>query len=74
MATLSAEQIEEIKAAFVAMDSNGDGFISKDELKSLLSSLGEPVEDKFIDEMIAAVDPNGDGKVDFNEFISAVTQ
>ncbi|MFN9903820.1 MAG: EF-hand domain-containing protein [bacterium] len=36
MATLSAEQIEEIKAAFEAMDSNGDGFISKDELKSLL--------------------------------------
>ena len=74
MASLSAEQIEELKAAFQAMDSNGDGFVSKDELKSMLSSLGEPVDDAVIDEMIAVADTNGDGKVDFNEFVAAASQ
>ena len=74
MASLSAEQIEELKAAFTAMDSNGDGFVSKDELKSMLSSLGEPVDDAVINEMIAVADTNGDGKVDFNEFVAAASQ
>ena len=35
----------------------------------MLSSLGEPVDDAVIDEMIAVADTNGDGKVDFNEFL-----
>ena len=56
------------------MDSNGDGFVSKDELKSMLSSLGEPVDDAVINEMIAVADTNGDGKVDFNEFVAAASQ
>jgi calmodulin len=73
MASLSAEQVEELKAAFQAMDSNGDGFISKDELKSMLASLGEPVDDAVINEMIALADTNGDGKVDFNEFVAAAS-
>ena len=69
--SLSAEQIEELKAAFTQMDANGDGFVSKDELKAMLSSLGEPVEDSVVNEMMAVADVNGDGKVDFNEFVNA---
>ena len=74
MASLTAEQVEELKAAFQAMDSNGDGFVTKDELKSMLSGLGEPVDDSVINEMINVADTNGDGKVDFNEFVAAATQ
>ena len=69
--SLSAEQIEELKAAFTQMDANGDGFVTKDELKAMLSSLGEPVEDSVVNEMMAVADVNGDGKVDFNEFVNA---
>ena len=53
------------------MDTNGDGFVTKDELKAMLSSLGEPVEDSVVNEMMAVADVNGDGKVDFNEFVNA---
>ena len=56
------------------MDENGDGFITKDELKKMLSSLGEPVEDSVVNEMIAVADTNGDGKIDFNEFVAAANQ
>ena len=69
--SLSAEQIEELKAAFTHMDANGDGFVTKDELKAMLSSLGEPVEDSVVNEMMNVADVNGDGKVDFNEFVAA---
>ena len=69
--SLSAEQIEELKAAFTQMDANGDGFVTKDELKAMLSSLGEPVEDSVVKEMMNVSDVNGDGKVDFNEFVAA---
>ena len=69
--SLSAEQIAELKAAFQQMDANGDGYVTKDELKAMLSSLGEPVDDSVVDEMMAVADVNGDGKVDFNEFVAA---
>ena len=72
--SLSAEQIEELKAAFTQMDANGDGFVTKDELKAMLSSLGEPVEDSVVNEMMNVADVNGDGKVDFNEFVAASQQ
>ena len=72
--SLSAEQILELKAAFQQMDTNGDGFVTKDELKAMLSGLGEPVDDSVVDEMVAVADTNGDGKVDFNEFVAAANQ
>ena len=56
------------------MDANGDGFVTKDELKAMLSSLGEPVEDSVVNEMMNVADVNGDGKVDFNEFVAASQQ
>jgi Ca2+-binding EF-hand superfamily protein len=71
---LSEEQVTELKTAFAAMDTNGDGQVTKEELKALLSTLGESVDDAVIDEMIKIADVNGDGKVDFNEFVKAATE
>ncbi len=56
------------------MDANGDGFVTRDELKAMLSSLGEPVDDEVVTQMMAVADVNGDGKVDFNEFVAASQQ
>ena len=74
MAKLSEEQVAELKQAFAAMDTNGDGQVTNEELKALLSQLGESVDDAVIDEMIKIADVNGDGKVDFNEFVKAATE
>ena len=68
---LSADQIAELKKAFDVMDANKDGFVTKDELKSLLKGLGEDVTDEVVDEMISIADTNGDGKVEFDEFCNA---
>ena len=74
MSKLTEEQVAELKQAFAAMDTHGDGQVTKEELKSLLSQLGESVDDAVIDEMIKIADVNGDGKVDFNEFVKAATE
>ena len=70
---LSGEQLEELKKAFSVMDANGDGVVTKDELRTLLKGLGEEVTDEVVDEMIAIADENGDGKVDFEEFVKAAS-
>jgi calmodulin len=66
---LSEEQVVELKTDFTKMNTNGDVQVTKEELKALLSTLGESVDDAVIDEMIKIADLNGDGKVDFNEFV-----
>ena len=70
---LSEEQIAELKKAFNVMDANGDGQVTKEELKTLLSGLGEEVTDDIVNEMINIADTDGDGKVNFEEFVKAAT-
>ena len=61
---------EDIQEAFNVFDKNGDGFISVDELGSVLTSLGlrqgRTVEDCGV--MIKMVDEDGDGMVNYREF------
>ncbi|GFQ06396.1 calmodulin-like protein 3 [Phtheirospermum japonicum] len=61
---------EDMREAFNVFDQNGDGFITVDELKSVLASLGlkqgRAAED--CKKMIMRVDADGDGMVDFSEF------
>ncbi|CAH8273313.1 unnamed protein product [Arabidopsis lyrata] len=61
---------EDMKEAFNVFDRNGDGFITVDELKAVLSSLGLK-QGKTLEEcrkMIIQVDVDGDGRVDYKEF------
>ena len=74
MSKLSPEQVTELKDVFAQLDVNNDGFITKDELKKMMEGLGEKVEESMIDAMIAMADSNGDGKIDFNEFVAAATK
>ncbi|KAH6556838.1 hypothetical protein KP509_1Z152000 [Ceratopteris richardii] len=51
-------------------DKDGNGFITPEELQIVLSSLGFPEAAQIDDcvDMIARVDENGDGRIDFVEF------
>ena len=71
MSKLSTDQIAELRKAFDVMDANKDGNVTPDELRQLLTGLGEEVTDDIINEMIKVADTNGDGKVDFEEFCKA---
>ena len=59
--------------AFDVMDTNEDGLVTKDCLRALLKGLKEEVTDEIVDEMINIADENGDGKVQFEEFVKAAS-
>ena len=60
---LTKEQIAKLEEQFSAADINKDGFLSKDELKTLLASLGNEID---VSVFLNSVDVNNDGKLDFN--------
>ena len=49
--------------AFRAFDVNGDGYISKEELKEGLHILGEMVTDAELNELIHKIDSDNDGQI-----------
>ena len=53
---------------FRGIDHNGDGKLSKDELRSALRSAGLAVPNSKLDAFFAEVDTNGDGHISFAEW------
>ena len=56
---------EEMKEAFKVFDRDNNGFISAQELRLVMSNLGEKLTDEEVEEMIKEADMNGDGQVDY---------
>jgi len=46
-------------------DKDDDGFISVDELRHIMQSLGEKMNDSELDEMIAEADSDNDGLINY---------
>jgi Ca2+-binding EF-hand superfamily protein len=58
----------ELKRVFATFDKNGDGFITKEELRESLRNIRIFMTEKEAEEMVAKVDANGDGLIEFDEF------
>lgn len=63
---LSQSQISEFKEAFSLIDRDGDGFIQRDDLKDILSSLGQVPSDEYLDEMLE----ESPGNINFTMFLT----
>jgi Ca2+-binding EF-hand superfamily protein len=50
---------EEIREAFKVFDKDGNGFISANELRHVMTNLGEKLTDEEVDEMIREADLDG---------------
>ncbi|PAA64908.1 hypothetical protein BOX15_Mlig010231g3 [Macrostomum lignano] len=65
----SGRQLKKLKDAFDFFDIDNDGRISSVELHKVLRFLGTKVNEEEVKTMIADVDTNGNGTVEFNEFL-----
>ena len=63
------ESEEELLEAFKVFDKDGNGNISALELKQVMHNLGENLSDADIEEMIREADLDGDGEINYNEFV-----
>lgn len=59
----------EIREAFNVFDKDGSGKISSEELRHIMKSLGEDLTEEEIHQMIREADTNGDGEIDYEEFV-----
>lgn len=65
---MSAERRTELRRVFATFDRNGDGHITREELRESLRGLRISVSDAEVEEAVTESDANGDGRIDLDEF------
>eukprot|EP00695_Tsukubamonas_globosa_P003449 TRINITY_DN641_c0_g1_i1.p1 TRINITY_DN641_c0_g1~~TRINITY_DN641_c0_g1_i1.p1 ORF type:complete len:140 (+),score=53.67 TRINITY_DN641_c0_g1_i1:54-422(+) len=71
---LTEEELAEFKEIFDLVDTDRGGSISKDELAKLMTTLGLKPTEEELDAMMAEVDADGSGDIDFQEFVTVMSR
>ncbi|TVT99350.1 hypothetical protein EJB05_55283 [Eragrostis curvula] len=74
MEGLTGEQMLAFQEAFSLFDKNGDGCITMEELAAVTRSLGLDPSDEELTDMMREVDTDGNGIIDFHEFLSLIAR
>ncbi|XP_045774498.1 troponin C [Maniola jurtina] len=64
---------QELKEAFRLYDREGNGYITTSTLKEILKALDDKLSNSDLDGIIAEIDTDGSGTVDFDEFMEMMT-
>ncbi|KAG5865728.1 Troponin C [Gonioctena quinquepunctata] len=64
---------QELKEAFRLYDREGNGYITTGTLKEILGALDDNLNSRDLDGIIAEIDTDGSGTVDFDEFMEMMT-
>ncbi|KAM8711224.1 hypothetical protein ACLKA7_000374 [Drosophila subpalustris] len=70
---LTARELREFERAFALLDVEQDGSITIKELNQFLTTLGKKPTEGELMAMINAVDSDGNGAIEFSEFLNAMT-
>lgn len=68
-AVFNSDELAKFRDAFQQVDQDRDGVIGTGDLDRMMKRLGLPVGQAVLQSMIAEVDSNRNGVVDFNEFL-----
>lgn len=69
--SLQPEEITGLKELFGAMDADGSGTITIDELREGLKKKGTKIPESELQRIMENADVNGDGTIDYEEFLAA---
>ncbi|KAF3558292.1 hypothetical protein F2Q69_00016015 [Brassica cretica] len=62
----------ELKEAFRVFDKDQNGFISAAVLRHVMTNCGEKPTDDEVEEMICEADVDGDGQINYEEFVKII--
>lgn len=68
---LNDTQISQLKAAFTALDVNGDGLLTLKELKEGIQSTGLTALPADLEQIMESIDTDGSGVIEYSEFLAA---
>ncbi|XP_075659638.1 calmodulin-like isoform X2 [Castanea sativa] len=71
---LTEEQIAEFQEAFCLFDKDGDGCITIEELAIAIRSLDQNPTEEELKSMINEVDVDGNGTIEFGEFLNLMAR
>lgn len=63
-----------LKAVFQELDVDGDGYITRSELRTAFQRMGHALSDQDIKAIYKHVDQNQDGRINFQEFCEMMTR
>merc|ERR1712125_65992 len=70
---LTDDQLDEIREAFSLFDADASGMIDVRELKAAMRALGFEVKNEELKKMVTDVDHDGNGTIEFVEFLAMMT-
>lgn len=71
--TIPVEEVKDIKAAFDIFDGDLSGIVDPQELKRAFEQLGFEGNNKFVYQILAELDDDQSGGIDFAEFLRLAT-
>jgi len=66
---LDKNEVHQLKQAFKFFDKNDDGTITTEEINVVMESIGLQISKQELEDIMADLDVNGDGHMDFDEFV-----
>ena len=71
--TLSTSEILSAQVTFKFFDKNDDGVIDCDELQTVMKAIGDQMSTAEITDMISEIDADGNGVIDFPEYLTMLS-
>ncbi|CAE7584115.1 CPK2 [Symbiodinium sp. CCMP2592] len=65
---LGEDEQKELREIFMRLDTNGDGYLSLEEIRH---GLQQQMEISDLEQVLQEVDSNGDGRIEYTEFLAA---
>ncbi|KAJ8600253.1 hypothetical protein CTAYLR_002003 [Chrysophaeum taylorii] len=71
---LEPDEIDELREAFAAFDEDGDGTLQREELATVMRSLGQEAAPEDLEKIYASADEDGSGCICFDEFVALMAK